>query len=402
MNFPWLALLLFPAAASLMPISALAHKESDAYLTLHTDPENLNVLHGQWDIALRDLSFVIDVDSNHDGAITWGEVKTQRTVIERYALDRIEIKGDGLTCDLTPNAQMIDEHTDGAYGVIMFDAVCDKEIPNKLTVAYRLFQDVDPYHRGIITIRAGTQTLQAVLGPENPDIALDLRKPDYWQQFKSFLNDGVWHIWTGPDHLLFIFSLLLPAVLLRWPKGGIAIGGTSVLKSDWLPAPRLSGALWELIKVVSAFTLSHSVTLTLSVLGYVDLPSRLVESGIALSIIIAAGNNLFPLVRGRAWLVAFSFGFIHGLGFASALAGLQLPPAAMAASLGGFSLGVELGQEAIVLPFVSLAFLVRRTRFYQVGVVRWGSILIIAIAALWLIQRAFDVVVPGTTFLTPP
>lgn len=402
MNFPKLALLMVLTATALPPITASAHKESDAYLSLHTDPENPNALRGQWDIALRDLNFVINIDTNHDGKITWGEVKAQRMAIERYALSRLAIKGDGLTCALTAHAQMIDMHTDGAYDVIKFDALCDKEIPSTLTIVYQLFQDVDPYHRGIITVHAGTQIAQAVLGPENPTTTLNLRKPDHWQQFKSFMNDGIWHIWTGPDHLLFIFALLLPAVLLRREESAAQNNPTQSFHSDWLPAPHLGNALIELIKVVSAFTVSHSVTLTLSVLGYVHLPSRLVESGIALSIIVAAGNNLFPLVRGRAWLVAFSFGFIHGLGFASALAGLQLPAAAMAASLSGFSLGVELGQEAIVLPFVPLAFLVRRTRFYQIGVVRWGSALIIAIATLWLVQRAFDVVIPGTTYLTPP
>jgi hypothetical protein len=145
----------------------------------------------------------------------------------------------------------------------------------------------------------------------------------------------------------------------------------------------------------------HSVTLTLSVLGYVNLPSRFVESGIALSIIFAAANNILPIVTRRARAMAFAFGFIHGLGFASALAGLSLPPAAMALSLGGFSLGVELGQESIVLPFLPLAFLLRRTRFYQVGVVRHRPMAIVAIALLWLVQRAFDVVIPGTALLTP-
>jgi len=365
----WLVALL-----ALLPITAFAHKESDAYLTLRTDPANPNVLHGQFDIALRDLAFVIDIDSNQDGVITWGEVKAHRDAIERYALDGLTIKGDGLTCDMHPTDQKIDAHNDGAYDVVLFDAVCDKEIPNRLTIVYRLFQDVDPYHRGIVTIHAGDRVAGGVLGPKTPISTLDLREPDRWSQFKSFMVDGIWHIWTGPDHLLFILSLLLPAVLFR--KAG-------------------------LIKVVSGFTVSHSVTLTLSVLGYVNLPSRLVESGIALSIIVAALNNLYPVVTRRAWLVAFAFGFIHGLGFASALAGLSLPPAAMAASLGGFSLGVELGQESIVLPFLPLAFLVRKTRFYQVGVVRWGSIAIIAIATLWLIQRAFDVAIPGTGFLTP-
>jgi hypothetical protein len=404
----WLVALL-----ALLPNAAFAHKESDAYLTLHTDAKNPNVLRGQFDIALRDLAFVIDIDSNQDGLVTWGEVKAHRDAIERYALDGLTIKGDGLTCEIHPTDQNIDAHNDGAYDVIFFDAVCDKEIPNRLTVVYRLFEDVDPYHRGIVTIHAGDRVAGAVLGPKTPTATLDLREPDRWSQFKSFMVDGIWHIWTGPDHLLFILSLLLPAVLYRTrkPLAGAPLQSNALLhgplsepapsETGWAPVPSLWRAMLELIKVVSGFTVSHSVTLTLSVLGYVNLPSRLVESGIALSIIVAALNNLYPVVTRRAWLVAFAFGFIHGLGFASALAGLSLPPAAMAASLGGFSLGVEIGQESIVLPFLPLAFLVRKTRFYQIGVVRWGSIAIIAIATLWLIQRAFDVVIPGTAFLTP-
>jgi hypothetical protein len=354
-------------------------------------------------------------------------VKAHRDAIERYALDGLVVKGDGLTCDIHPTDQKIDTHNDGAYDVVYFDAVCDKEIPNRLTVVYALFKDVDPYHRGIVTIHAGDKVAGAVLGPKTPTATLDLREPDRWSQFKSFMVDGVWHIWTGPDHLLFILSLLLPAVLVRAGTSdpgvgirknrhlfaafgmpgaqaalaGIAPSTTPLVGTGWVPATGLWRAMVELIKVVSGFTVSHSVTLTLSVLGYVNLPSRLVESGIALSIIVAALNNIYPVVTRRAWLVAFAFGFIHGLGFASALAGLSLPPAAMAASLGGFSLGVELGQESIVLPFLPLAFLVRKTRFYQVGVVRWGSLLIIAIATLWLIQRAFDVVIPYTAYITP-
>ena len=382
---------------------ASAHKESDAYLTLRTDPARPMVLHGQFDLALRDLAFVLDIDRNNDAALTWGEVKAARSQIERYALDGIAIKGDGLTCAVDATGQAIDTHNDGAYDVVSFDVLCDKEIPNRLTVDYTLFQDVDPYHRGIVTIHAGQRTAGAVLGPKTPTAVLDLRTPDRWRQFKSFTVDGVWHIWTGPDHLLFILSLLLPAVLYR--RGSAAALATAAppapLDSGWVPVPKLGRAMLELIKVISGFTVSHSVTLTLSVLGYVNLPSRLVESGIALSIIVAAANNVYPIVTRRAWVVAFAFGFIHGLGFASALAGLSLPPVAMAVSLGGFSLGVELGQESIVLPFLPIAFLLRRTRFYQVGVVRVGSILIMAIATLWLIQRAFDIVIPGTAFITP-
>jgi len=386
--------------AGLLPLSAAAHKESDSYLSLSPDPGNAQVLKGQWDIALRDLDFAIGIDSNHDGAITWGEVKAQRGAIERYALQRLQIEGDGLRCELQPQGQMADEHTDGAYDVILFDAVCDKEIPNRLTVVYHLFEDLDPYHRGIVTIHANGQTVGAVLGPSGSSASLDLRQPDRWRQFKSFVVDGIWHIWTGPDHLLFILSLLLPAVLMR--KQGPLLPGEHIgSASRWQPLPSLGPALWELIKVISAFTVSHSVTLSLSVLGIVSLPSRLVESGIALSVIVAALNNIYPVVTNRVWLVAFAFGFIHGLGFASALAGLQLPPMAMLASLGGFNVGVEIGQESVVLPLIPLAFLVRGTRFYRIGVLRWGSLAIVAVASLWLVERVFDILIPGLGFLTP-
>lgn len=390
------------ASLLLVPLSAMAHKESDAYVNLHTDPNNPHVLKGQWDIALRDLNFTLGIDSNHDGNITWGEVKAHRKMINSYALSRLKIKGDGLTCAMRPTGQMIDYHTDGAYNVIQFDAVCDKNIPEKLTVVYNLFYNVDPYHRGIITIHAHGRTGGAVLGPQNPTTSLDLRKPNRWRQFKSFVVDGIWHIWTGIDHLLFIMSLLLPSVLVRKYRGDDPLASKALSsRGYWEPVPALWPAFIEIIKVISAFTLSHSVTLTLAVLGIVDIPSRLVESGIALSVIVAALNNIYPVVRQRVWLIAFAFGFVHGLGFASALSGLQLPAAAMAASLGGFNVGVEIGQEAIVLAFMPVAFLMRYTRFYRVYVLKWGSALIITVASGWLIQRAFNILIPGFSALLP-
>ncbi|QWT21170.1 HupE/UreJ family protein [Bacillus sp. NP157] len=362
----------------------LAHKESDAYLTLRTDATDDHRMHGQWDIALRDLDYAIGIDSNHDGAITWGEVKAHRQAIEAYALPRLVVKGDGLTCELTATGQAIDEHTDGSYAVILFDATCDKNIPSKLTVVYTLMYDIDPYHRGIVTIHAGDRTAGAALGPTQPEASLELREPDRWGEFKSFLVDGIWHIWTGIDHILFLLSLLFPAVL-----------ATSVTTGRHrVPVTRFWSACLDVIKIVTAFSISHSIMLSLAVLGIVHVPSRLVESGIALSVLVAALNNVFPLVHRRVWLIAFAFGLIHGLGFASALTGLQLPAGAMAASLGGFSVGVEVGQEAIVLAFLPFAFALRRTRFYQVGVVRWGSWLIVAIAAGWFVERAFDVAIP--------
>jgi hypothetical protein len=418
MSFRKMLFLLVVLAASLTPLSAWAHKESDAYLTLRADPSNAHVMHGQWDIALRDLDYAIGLDANHDGAITWGEVTARREAIEQYALSRMEVKGDGITCDMQPTGQKIDEHTDGAYDVILFDAVCDKNIPSKLTVVYRLMYDLDPYHRGIVTIHSGDKIAGAVLGPSNPIASLNLREPERWSEFKSFMTDGIWHIWTGIDHIMFLLSLLLPAVLIMrrngpssqgWRRGGAVAESSgavmalapSMLRYRWEPVASFWPACLDVIKIVSAFSLSHSITLSLAVLGYVHVPSRLVESGIALSVMVAAFNNVYPLVNKRVWLIAFAFGFIHGLGFASALTGLQLPTGAMVASLGGFSVGVEIGQEAIVLAFLPFAYLLRKTRFYQVVMLRWVSMLIIAIAFGWLVQRAFDVLIPGFSAILP-
>jgi hypothetical protein len=112
---------------------------------------------------------------------------------------------------------------------------------------------------------------------------------------------------------------------------------------------------------------------------------------IAASIVVAALNNLRPLVVNRLWLVAFGFGLVHGFGFASVLADLGLPRDALVLALVGFNVGVEIGQLAIVVLFLPLAFALRRTRFYRRGVMVAGSLLIALLAAVWFAERAFDV-----------
>jgi len=122
----------------------------------------------------------------------------------------------------------------------------------------------------------------------------------------------------------------------------------------------------------------------------VSLPSRLVESAIAASVVLAALNNLFPVVQRGRWLVAFTFGLIHGFGFASVLTDLGLPKESLLLALVGFNLGVEAGQLCIVGAFLPLAYTLRHTWLYRRVVVVGGSALIVAIAALWMIERVFD------------
>ena len=354
---------------------AQAHKPSDSYLTITLADDAIT---GRWDIALRDLDFAIGLDADGDGAITWGEVRARHVEIAAYALARLAVHvdgADGPKCTVEVGAQAIDDHTDGSYSVLPLTVRCPK-LPKRLTIDYRLFADLDPQHRGLLYLQAGGVARSAVLGPQAPVQSFDLKEASRLAQFFDYLRDGVWHIWIGFDHILFLLSLLLPAVLV-W-------GGR-----QWRAAETFGAAFWSVVRVVTAFTAAHSITLTLATLGYVSLPSRWVESAIAASVVLAALNNVWPVFHGRRWMVAFGFGLIHGFGFASVLVDLGLPRDALALALVGFNLGVECGQLAIVAVFLPLAFSLRRSWFYRRLVMIGGSLVIAVLAAVWLCERLF-------------
>jgi hypothetical protein len=173
------------AAAALILVSALmlgptlvqAHSASDAYLNLTVDggrPHGVFVVHGQWDIALRDLDFVLKLDDDGDGRLRWGEVRHHQSAIERYAYASLRFSGDsGDACLIKPMRQMIDDHADGAYAALFFDVVC-KQPPLKLRVHYDLFFAIDPSHRGIFFMHDHDNVATAVLSPQNDVIDLTL------------------------------------------------------------------------------------------------------------------------------------------------------------------------------------------------------------------------------------
>ncbi|HEX9183080.1 MAG TPA: HupE/UreJ family protein [Burkholderiales bacterium] len=361
-------------ALALACAPALAHKPSDSYLTLSAAQ---GALRGQWDIALRDLEYAIGLDADGDGAITWGELRARHAQVAAYALARLSLEADALPCRLEAREHLVDEHSDGAYAVLRFDARCPATPQRTLEIDYRLFADLDPTHRGLVQVQHGGATASGVLGPDRPRLAVALGEASRLRQFLDYAREGVWHIWIGIDHVLFLVSLLLPAVLVY------AAGA-------WQPAARFSPVFWEVFKVVTAFTLAHSVTLSLAALGVIVLPSRLVESTIALSVVLAALNNLWPMVIARRWAVAFGFGLVHGFGFASVLADLGLPRDALLLSLVGFNLGVEAGQLAVVCLLLPAAFGLRRHWVYRRVAFVGGSALIALLAAVWMVERVFD------------
>ena len=353
---------------------ALAHKPSDSYLTLYADGQSLK---GQWDIALRDLEYAVGLDADGDGAITWGELKAKQAEVDAYAFARLALSADARPCRLTATEHLVDEHTDGNYAVLRFSAQCEGDGFKTIGVEYSLFFDLDPTHRGLLRVAQGKDSITGILSPERPRIEVRAEGRSRWAQFVDYAREGVWHIWIGFDHIQFLVSLLLPSVFL--PAG-----------KSWRPAERFGGTLWDVFKVATSFTVAHSITLSLAALSVIQLPSRLVESAIALSVVLAALNNLWPLVHGRRWLVAFGFGLIHGFGFASVLTDLGLPQGALLVALVGFNLGVEGGQLAIIAAFLPLAFALRRHWIYRRLIFVGGSAAIVLVAAIWLAERALN------------
>lgn len=164
------------AAALVALASPLAwgHSASDAYLTLAVAPGSATVIEGQWDIALRDLNFVLKLDADGDGAITWGEVKRRQSDIERYAYANLAATMGGRRCAIEPQRQQVTDHADGAYAALFFRMACKDKGP-KLALDYRLFFAVDPSHRGILVLRNGAAMATSLLSPENARVSLDLR-----------------------------------------------------------------------------------------------------------------------------------------------------------------------------------------------------------------------------------
>ena len=427
----WRLALLALMACAALHAPAQAHKSSDAYLQVDEDAAGLAV---RWDIALRDLDAALDLDADADGRLTWGEVRAAWPRIESYALGRLRIEG----CALAPVGRALERRNDGAYAVLQLAAPCHPAAPP--VIAYTLLREVDPTHRGIVRIRQpGHDIVLRVLDPTSAgsaERAVASRRPLATSLDESairalpgrvdagttaagttaagasavaamaaqagaapasdaaasgdealtsglgFAREGVRHILTGYDHVLFLLCLLLPAVMRRTPGG-------------WRPVNRLSQAVWPVVGIVSAFTMAHSITLGLAAAKLVSLPPAFIEPAIAVTIVLAAVDNLWPVFPVRRVVVTFCFGLVHGFGFASVLSELDLPTARFAWALLQFNLGLEAGQLLVVVAVTALLFLVRTLPRYPAWVIRGGSAAAIVVGVLWLVERTANVTLLG-------
>ena len=358
--------------AILLAGPALAHKSSDAYLFLESSGGKTSL---RWDIALRDLDAALPIDANGDRQLTWGEVRQAWSAIDALALAALSAPG----CRFAVQDHALERRNDGAYAVLKLEAPC--EIGENTTLNYRLFADIDPTHRGILRFtRADGSSSVRLLDPQQAVATTPVAASGVAtaEARPSFLREGVHHILTGYDHLLFLLCLLLPSVLRRE-------------QGRWKAVENWRAALLPVAKTVTLFTLAHSVTLGLAASGHVKLPPSFVEPAIAVTIMLAALDNIRPMIGKRRGWVTFFFGLIHGFGFAGVLGELQLPTAAFGWALFQFNVGLEAGQLVMVLLVVPLLFLLRRQPLYVPGVMVAGSSAAVLLAGVWLVERTADV-----------
>lgn len=361
-------------------------------------------IEGRFDININELNEVLGLNLDKDPDLE--SVRPHLDKIRAYLLENTQFSstyGDHRIV-FTDKLDKL-KTTFGAFILFYFELENSEKLPDDLQVTFKTFIEENPGHVNLLGIeynwKAGMINNEAL-------IALDFSKNDWtkslsltdtsiWKGFQAMIKQGIWHIWIGLDHILFLLALILPSVVRRIgnPKGEEGAATLSVASggSVWKPVERFRPAFIYILKVVTFFTIAHTITLTLASLNIINLPSRLVETIIALSIGLAAYHNIRPIFKGRDWVIAFVFGLFHGFGFASVLSELGLTGEFLTLSLLGFNIGVEIGQVVIIALIFPVLYLIRKSKYYS-KILLYLSILLIIVSLYWFVERAFDIDIP--------
>lgn len=375
MNSQLIILLLLVGGLLTASLPANAHQLSDSYLRISALDET-PTYQARWHLGLRDLEMAVGLDNNYNGEITWGEVLNQEQAIKQYAQSSLGVRQQQTACLLEFVPIAMEKLNSGIFITLDFTIICTNDTP--LTVTYAPLFELDQSHRGIIIYTDSNGEQVSVASPDNKILLLNTENTPALTTFFQFIKQGIWHIWIGFDHILFLLALLLPSVLQR-------------KDNTWQAHSNVKPVLSDVISIVTTFTIAHSITLIAATLQWVNLSIGLVELIIALSVSIAGLHIMFPIAHHRRWLFAFIFGLIHGFGFASVLNDLELPSQAFWTSIVGFNLGVEVGQLVIVSILLPIIYGIRNTSIYQQWLMPASASLMIIIGSLWAIERSFSI-----------
>jgi hypothetical protein len=357
------------ALALLTACDAHAHATGASYLRMVAE-EGVR-LAATWDIAAADLELPLQLDADANGEFSADEIDAKRALISRFATQRLVIGRGDADCRLMPRSVTTTQRSDQAYVSLALDAECEAadgplDIQTSLffgSPGYSLLLDAQTPHGRF----GGALTMAADAWAEPPTSS--------WAgTLVRFLSAGIWHVAIGYDHVAFLLLLLLPSVL----HGS---------RSGWAAASNLREVAGDLARIVTAFTVAHSVTLGLAATGTVHVPTQPIEVAIAGSIVIAGLLNLCPAGAGWRLRLAFAFGLVHGFGFANALSESGAGEARLLPMLAGFNLGVEVAQLAIVALTLPVLWRLSRTQQYSRHMMPALSVATAITGAVWFANR---------------
>ncbi|MBI3940450.1 MAG: HupE/UreJ family protein [Acidobacteria bacterium] len=342
-------LLFFCAAGALLR----AHPVSISYSHFDVQGDSIQAV---LRLPLEELDLLMQLDQNLDNQVSLEEAERARGVIEEYLVRRVRLSADG--ANISGKLGSMQSWKDSG-GFLFLELDLSYRAPKpveRITMQVDLLTDLMPAHKNLSQIRLGNRSEEFVFEGGRTYTG-DISGGGFWKAARTFLILGIEHIFTGYDHIVFLFGLLI-----------------------------VGSRLLNLIKIVSSFTVAHSITLALATLGLVTPVAWMTEAGIALSIAYIGFENLFIREVKHRWKITFVFGLIHGFGFANILRAMNLPRSGLAASLFTFNLGVEMGQVTIVALMFPLLYYVAQTRF-RLTVTRVTSLVILGLGLFWLYQR---------------
>ncbi len=346
------------------PLSA--HDLNTSYTEIFIDPDKSQVV---LSLVLdeADLETLFHPDSDSNRTISDQELQTVREAALLHVRDSIYLGIGAADLVFTPRScAMENDELGNRFARFVFESRFDRT-PWQVRLRIDIFGELARLHKNLVRISCGPDEVQqAILTRGYNEETFYFRGGTgfVFAQIAQFFWLGVEHIFTGYDHILFLLGLIL-----------------------------LGGSLANLVKMVTAFTVAHSATLILAALQVVSIPSRLVESVIAFSIVYVAVENFFTKEGSQRWVIAFLFGLMHGFGFANVLVELGLPTRGLVTSLLFFNVGVEVGQLVIVAVTFPLIALVLRTKWKQRFI--YGiSACIFVFGLIWFVERAFDLDLP--------
>ena len=373
-----LPLMLFFVITLVSQTPAFGHNlgQSYSYLKIYDDK-----ITGRFEIVLDDLNEALSKDASD--LITKENLQEHLDQIHEYFRNHVQfsVKGEELTYNFTGfdtlNAKTL-------WILLDYNLIEEQATPDFLDVDYSVMFDLDPNHTGMVLIeqywRANIYSNEAqpslIFSKSHQRQRLDLSNYTMLKGFIGVVKLGIRHMWLGFDHILFLIALVLPAAMIRRER-------------HWEPVTEFNSALFYVIKIVTLFTIAHTMALSLAALSVIDLPTRLVELVIAISIAIVALDILFPLFKKKIAWVVIILGLFHGLGFASVLSHLGVLGEHTVLSILGFNLGVEIGLVAVVLIIFPMLYLIKDYTFFPKIILKYGAVALIMLSAVWFVERTF-------------